>query len=222
MTRGARSEEAILRATLDLVAEHGVAGLTVDAVAACAGVGKQTIYRHWGSRERLVHSAIACMHDPGDLPDTGSVREDLRLVLEEVASFLSRSDTGRVLPSLIEAAERDPELAELREQHMQERRAQFELVLRRGVDRGEIPAGTDLSLMTDLLVGPFFYRRVVGRRAVRASDAAPVLDLVLHAVGAVAHSRASSPRCGRLRSNADHNRPELEAAPGGGAGGAEG
>lgn len=188
MTRGARSEEAILRATLELVAEHGVAGLTVDAVAARAGVGKQTIYRHWGSRARLVHSAIACMHDPADLPDTGSVREDLRLMLEELTSVLSRPDSGRVLPSLIEAAERDPELAELREQHIQERRAQFELVLRRGVDRGEIPQGTDLSLMTDLLVGPFFYRRIVGRRAVRAGDVTPVLDLVLQAVGATEHA----------------------------------
>ena len=64
MTKGARSEDAILRAALDLMAEHGVGGLTVDAVAARAGVGKQTIYRHWGSRARLVHDAIACSDHP--------------------------------------------------------------------------------------------------------------------------------------------------------------
>ena len=57
MGRPCRSEDAILRAVLDLVAEHGVTGLTVDAVAARAGVGKQTIYRHWGSRAHLIHAA---------------------------------------------------------------------------------------------------------------------------------------------------------------------
>jgi AcrR family transcriptional regulator len=181
----ARSEEAILKATLELVAEHGVGGLTVDAVAARAGVGKQTIYRHWGSRARLVHDAIACMHEKGDLPDTGSVREDVRRMLEELVDFLSTEDSGRVLPSLIDAAERDPELLELREQHIQERRGAFAEVLQRGVDRGELPPDADLSLLTDLLVGPFFYRRVIGRRAVETCQVEPVLELVFSGVGAL-------------------------------------
>jgi AcrR family transcriptional regulator len=184
MNRPCRSEDAILRAALDLVADHGVSGLTVDAVAARAGVGKQTIYRHWGSRARLIHAAISCMHDPDDVPDTGSLRGDLRVLLEQLVAFLGHSDAGRVLPSLIDAAERDPELADLREVHIAQRRAVFELVLRRGVDRGELDAGTDLGVMTDLLVGPFFYRRIVGRRAVASTDIEPVLELVLRAVGA--------------------------------------
>lgn len=184
MSPRARSEEAILRATLDLVAEHGVGGLTVDAVAARAGVGKQTIYRHWGSRARLVHDAIACMHAKAEPPDTGSVREDVRLVLLDLVRFLSEADTGRVLPSLIDAAERDPEMAELHEQHVRERRAAFAAILQRGIDRGELPADVDVSLLTDLLVGPFFYRRVLGRRAVETSQVEPVLDLVLGAVAA--------------------------------------
>lgn len=180
----ARSEEVILRATLDLVAEHGVGGLRVDAVAARAGVGKQTIYRHWGSRARLVHDAIACMHAKSEPPDTGSVREDLRLVLIDLVGFLSKEDTGRVLPSLIDAAERDPELAELHEEHVRERRAMFAGILQRAIDRGELPADVDVALLNDLLVGPFFYRRVLGRRAVETSQVEPVLDLVLRAVGA--------------------------------------
>lgn len=184
MSPRARSEDAILRATLDLVAEHGVAGLTVDAVAARAGVGKQTIYRHWGSRARLVHDAIACMHEKSELPDTGAVREDVRLMLEDLTSFLGKPDTGRVLTSLIDAAERDPELLELRQQHIQERRGAFARILERGVERGELPPGTDVALLTDMLVGPFFYRRVVGRQAVETCQVEPVLDLVFRAVGA--------------------------------------
>jgi AcrR family transcriptional regulator len=165
------------------MAEHGVSGLTVDAVAARAGVGKQTIYRHWGSRARLIQAAISCMGRDDELPDTGSLRGDLTELLGQLASFLGQSITGRVLPSLIDAAERDPELAELWQVHIAQRRAMFKHVLRKAIDRGELDAGTDLEVVTDVLAGPFFYRRIIGRREVTSSDIEPVLDLVLRAVG---------------------------------------
>lgn len=183
--RPCRSEDAILRATLDLVADHGVSGVTVDAVAARAGVGKATIYRHWGSRARLVHAAIACMHGPFDEPDTGSLRDDLVALLRQLVQFLNRSDTGRVFPSLLDAAERDPELAALREEHICERRASFERVLQRAVDRGDLPDDVDMRMLIDLVVAPFFYRRVVARTAVTAKDVEPVVDTVLAAVSAL-------------------------------------
>jgi AcrR family transcriptional regulator len=186
VTRPCRSEDAILQATFDLVAEHGVGGVTVDAVAARAGVGKQTIYRHWGSRAKLIHAAISCMTLEDELPDTGTLRGDLALLLRQLVVFLGHSDAGRVLPSLIDAAERDPELYELRQVHIAQRRAIFEHVLRRGMERGELPAAADLDLLTDLLVGPFFYKRLVSQRAVDDVDVEKVLDLVLAAVGASA------------------------------------
>jgi AcrR family transcriptional regulator len=190
MTKPCRSEDAILQAALDLVADHGVSGLTVDAVAAKAGVGKQTIYRHWGSRARLIHAAISCMHDADDPPDTGTLRGDLTFLLERLVGFLNRDDTRRVLPSLIDAAERDPELAELRQVQIDQKRAVFEHVLRRAVERGELPPDADLDVMIDLLAGSFFYRRIVGRRPVAVADIEPLLALVLRAVGATAPADA--------------------------------
>jgi AcrR family transcriptional regulator len=184
MTKACRSEDAILQAAFDLVAEHGVSGVTVDAVAARAGVGKQTIYRHWGSRAGLIHSAVSCMTVEEEVPDTGSVRGDLVLMLQQLVEFLGRSDAGRVLPSLVDAAERDPELYQLRRVHIAKRRATFEHVLRRAVERGEVDAGTDLDLLIDLLVGPFFYKRLVSQGEVTRVDVDQVLDLVLRAVGA--------------------------------------
>ena len=181
----ARSEDAILQATLDLVAEHGVAGVTVDAVAARAGVGKATIYRHWGSRAQLVHAAIACMKGPFTELDTGSLKGDLSALLRELVEFLSRPDTGRVFPSLLDAAERDPELAELRRQHMLERRAAFERAIQRAIDRGELRDGADVQLLIDLVVAPFFYRRIMARGTVSIDDIEPVVDAVLAAVSAV-------------------------------------
>ena len=183
--RPCRSEDAILRATLDLVADHGVSGVTVDAVAARAGVGKATIYRHWGSRAHLVHAAIACMHGPFDETDMGSLRDDLINLLGQLVQFLNRPDTGRVFPSLLDAAERDPELAALREEHICERRASFERILQRAVERGDLPADADTRMIIDLVVSPFFYRRVVARTPVTAKDIEPVVDMVLAAVSAL-------------------------------------
>lgn len=180
----ARSRQPILDAALELMAEHGVSGLTVDAVAARAGVGKQTIYRHWGSRARLVHDAIACTNDPFEEPDTGSLRSDLEALLAQVVRFLSNPATGRVFPSLLEAAERDPELAELRAEHSERKRAAFEHVLRRAADRGELDPDLDLQAAIDLVVGPIFYRRIVARAPVRPKDVQRHLDLALRALGA--------------------------------------
>ena len=184
MSKPCRSEDAILQATIDLVAEHGVSGLTVHAVAAKAGVGKQTIYRHWGSRARLVHDAISCMASYDDTPDTGTLRGDLQHLLGQLATFLGHSDAGRVLPSLIDAAERDEELLELRKVHTAQRRATFEHVFRRAIERGELVGDVDIDLLTDLVVGPFFYRRLISRKEVSGIDVDALLDFVLREVGA--------------------------------------
>ena len=176
---GARSEDAILRAALDLVAEHGVSGVTVDAVAARAGVGKATIYRHWGSRARLVHAAISCMKDPLDEPDTGSLPGDLTLLVRQLVKYLNQEHTARVLPSLLDAAVRDAELAELRLETIQHRRAAFERVIQRAIERGELPEDVDAQLLIDLVVAPFFYRRLMALSPIRESDVVPVIDAVL-------------------------------------------
>ena len=182
---GARSEDAILRAALDLVAEHGVSGVTVDAVAARAGVGKATIYRHWGSRARLVHAAISCMKDPIEEPDSGSLSADLTALVLQIVKYLNQEDTARVLPSLLDAAIRDSELAELRLETIRSRRAAFERVAQRAIDRGELSRDVDVQLMIDLVVAPFFYRKLMAFGDVRAADVEPVVDAVLRAFTAV-------------------------------------
>jgi AcrR family transcriptional regulator len=182
MTKPARSEDAILAAALDLMAEHGVTGLTVDAVAARAGVGKQTIYRHWGSRARLVHDAIACTNGPFEEPDTGSLRGDLEALLRQIVAFLSNPASGGVFPSLLEAAERDPELAELRAKHSDKKRALFVRALERASQRGELAPGVVIESAVDLIVGPVFYRRIVAQSPLSPKALQRHLDLVLRAL----------------------------------------
>lgn len=183
MSPAARSEEAILRATVDLLAEEGFAGVTVDAVAARAGVGKATIYRHWGSRATLVHDAAKCLHEHEEPPDTGDLRGDLELLLGSLAGFLASPDTGRVLTSLLDAAERDPELAALREEHTRQKRAIIRQAFERALARGELADDLDLDAMVDITAGPLFYRRLM-RAPMQPRDLRGHLDLVLRAAGA--------------------------------------
>lgn len=190
MTTGARSRDAILRATLDLLAEEGFTGLTVDAVAARAGVGKATIYRHWGSRATLVHDAASTMHAVEEEPDTGDLREDLRVLLRQLTRFLCGPDTGRVLASLVDAAQREPELAALRETHIRQKRAVLARAFERALARGDVDADLDVERAVDLTVGPVFYRRLMTRSSLDAGSLDQHLDLVLRAVGAVRRADA--------------------------------
>jgi AcrR family transcriptional regulator len=183
--RARRAEDPILGVTIDLIAEHGVSGVAVDTVAATAGVSKATIYRHWGSRARLIHAAISSQQQPFVEPDTGSLRDDLSVLLQQMVWYLNRPETGRILPSFIDAAARDPELEALRQQTIREAREVYERVIRRGIERGELPEGVDVRLVTDLAMSVFIYRRVVDQSPIDPADIGPLGDTVLAATARV-------------------------------------
>jgi len=111
--RSRRAESAILDATIALLGEVGFAGLTIDGIAARAGVGKATIYRHWSSKAEVAVEAFKAFIPPLDDLDTGSLAGDVRAVLLQIVDGLTHSPLAGILPSLVEAAERDPELERL-------------------------------------------------------------------------------------------------------------
>ena len=177
--RSRRAESAILEATIALLAEQGFGGLTIDGIAARAGVGKATIYRHWSSKAEVVLEAFRAFIPPLDDPDTGSLAEDLRSVLHQIVDGLSNSPLAGILPSLVEAAERDSEVERLFKEFGGTRRAVFRGILARATERGELRNGLDPDVAIDLLVGPIFTRRLVTRAPVTRKHANAVLDLVL-------------------------------------------
>jgi AcrR family transcriptional regulator len=179
--RPRRSQTEVLEATIDVLAEQGVVGATVDEVAARAGVSKATIYRHWGSRARLIHAAISALDGPYVEPDTGSLHGDLTALVRDTVEYLERRDVGRVIPSVIDAATRDRELAVLHQETQRRARRAFERVVRRGIERGEVPSDVDVALLVDLVRSPFIYRRIVAQVPVGTADIEPVVDLVLGA-----------------------------------------
>jgi AcrR family transcriptional regulator len=168
----------ILTAVLRLVAEVGIAGLTMDAVAARAGVGKATIYRRWSSKEALLLDAwSACVGTHID-PDTGSLQGDLRAMLGQTEQVISDVDLQRVYPQMIAAARVNPEVADAYRAMIAERRVPLQTVLRRAVTRGEIAADTDLDVVQDLLIAPLLYRWLISDESIAPSVVDQIIDIV--------------------------------------------
>jgi AcrR family transcriptional regulator len=161
--RGARARQAILEAADDLLVAEGYAGVTIEGIAARAGVAKQTIYRWWTSKAELLMDGL--LDDAAtDLPpiDTGSAPQDLRLHLARLAGFHTDDPAGRVLAALIGQAQHDSQVAqELRRRYLLPRRAADRLMLERGIERGEIAGEGDLDGLLDALEGPIYHRVLI-------------------------------------------------------------
>jgi AcrR family transcriptional regulator len=143
-------DEAILAAALAAFAEAGYAGVSIEGVAARAGVGKATIYRRYASKAQLVVEAVrigACLDD--HLPDTGDLRSDLASMLRAMVDRL-RSADGPVLLTVAAERLRHPELAiEFERSVIGAKRAHARRLVAAAVDRGELAAGTDVELIAE-------------------------------------------------------------------------
>src|SRR3984885_5572656 len=161
--RGAMRETAILRATLEVLADSAYDQLTIDAVAARARCSKATIYRRWPGKAALVITAVRrhAGQPATAAPDTGSLRSDLRAALQGMRSSLSGQDAALILGLLI-AMHRDPELADaVREQVLEAKREVFGAVIARAAARGDIPARTDGALLAEIGSAVLFSRLLV-------------------------------------------------------------
>jgi AcrR family transcriptional regulator len=159
--RRAGVDDAILDATLELLNEVGVAGLSMNLLAHRAGVAKATIYRRWVSKETLILDALRMTTTPIPVPDEGSLREDLSAYMDAViACFAPGRGGSDVLPHLIEASCHDPQLRASLDDYTLGRQATIRLLLQRGIDRNELPADTDVDLLVDVILAPFFYHHL--------------------------------------------------------------
>ena len=156
-----RSRRVVLTAALELLGELGYGGLTIEAVAARAGVGKSTIYRHWDGKLDLVEDAVRVLKSDLAVPAAGPVRERVVALLQQVATTLADSTWSRCLPAIIDAAERDPAVLDLNRRFTCERRELMIGLLAEGVATGEVAAGGDLGLLAEALVGPIIVRRLL-------------------------------------------------------------
>jgi AcrR family transcriptional regulator len=192
--RDARADRAILEATRELIAEVGVYGFRTEDVAARAGVGKGAIYRRYRSKDELVTAAIAALvGEEIAVPDTGSTRADLLVLMGEAVALYRGSAAGRLMPNLIGAMAEKPDLARaVRDGFLASRRGALSEVLRHGVERGDLRPDLDLELALDVLGGPLFYRLLITGGPLDEQLAEGVTELILRGFAPDQPRRAKS------------------------------
>jgi len=159
--RSARVDESIRQAVLDLLAEgHTVEALTIEAVAARAGVGKATIYRRWPGKDALLVDAVGSMKGPPPTPTGGSVRDDLVLMLSTAGKKPDQRFV-RIMSCLGPEVQRSPERYRLYQGLVEPRREAMREVLRRGMRTGELRADLDLEVAVALLTAPVLIQRML-------------------------------------------------------------
>ena len=173
-----RSKRLVLATTYELLTKAGLSGVSVDEVSRRSGVAKTTIYRHWPSRESLLMDACTQLSSKPQPPDAGTVKGDLETLASAVAARLHQP-WSTVLPSIIDAAERDKGLAKLHSQIHGQMRAAFITVIERGQQRGELGNSQDAAEMVASILGPLLYRRYFSRETLDAAFAKRVVERAL-------------------------------------------
>jgi TetR/AcrR family transcriptional regulator, regulator of autoinduction and epiphytic fitness len=180
--RIARSREVILRAALEELGEAGYGAFRIESVAARAGVGKATIYRHWPDKLALIAGAFQTLHE-AFAPElaSGSPRERLERILRHVAEVLTGSTFSACIPALIDAAERDRRLRGFHHRFQAQARRPLVAVIAEGVAGGDFPAGADPELAAAALLGALFFRRLMTPAPLAPGQAGALIATVLGA-----------------------------------------
>jgi AcrR family transcriptional regulator len=195
--RSAEADRAILEATVELLGEHGIRGLSIEAVAARAGVGKTTIYRRWKSKEELIVAAASLLR-PSEVPaEQGSLIEDLRALVTIQRERLANSSIPRVMPRILPEAMEDPELHRtIVEQAVEPIRDIIRTIVQRAIDRGELRDDVDVEAVVDMLHALPIYTLLMGGADMSRVAEVPdrYVPLLLEGLSSSSAGRASARR----------------------------
>ncbi|MGI5490863.1 TetR/AcrR family transcriptional regulator [Microtetraspora malaysiensis] len=161
--RGAARTRVITQAALALAQEAGYAKLSIEAVAARAGVGKHTIYRRWPSKGLLFLDSLLSQNEPDlDYPDTGDVLADLRRQIYAAVDLLGNPPWGPLYRALIAEAQHDPAVAAgLNERFIRPQADKTVARLKAAQEQGQISRGFDLNLAMAVLSGPLYFSLLI-------------------------------------------------------------
>jgi AcrR family transcriptional regulator len=183
--RSAIADQAIREAAVDLFAERGFEGFSVEDVADRAGVSKATVYRRYPSKVDLVVEAGSCLAtDEIRFPDTGNLRDDVRGLARSLVNAFENTRAGKVMPVMTFERRRYPELDAGYRRFLADRKARTRAVLRRAVQRGELPGDTDIGVMSSMLVGPIFHRLMITQEPLNDAFVDALVDALLRGFGA--------------------------------------
>lgn len=177
--RSARIRASVLDATVDALIAHGIDQVSIADIAARAGVHETSIYRRWRTKETLIVDALFARteHDV-TIPDTGSLRGDLVAASRSLAEMLS-SPIGALFAAASTLIVDDPELAATRDRYWASRFAFADTVVRRAVERGELPAGAQPRPALDMLAGALHMRAMLTHEPLEPDLPERLVDVVL-------------------------------------------
>lgn len=181
--RVAHTRSLVYRATLELIAQDGVSQATVERIADHSGVARSTIYRRWPSLAQLYCEAFAQIARRSIPPARGDTAAELMAYLEDYAERLNDHWYCSVLLALLDAAWRDPRLAEVRKAVFDERSSRAAAILAVGVRVGTIRADADIAEAMDAIIAPLLYRRLVEQQPIGRRDVQRVHGDVLTRFG---------------------------------------
>ena len=161
--RNPETEAAILEAAEAIMAEQGIAGFSIEAVAKRARAGKPTIYKWWPGKTALLLDVYHRQKPASVHMDTGSVEGDVFAFLTGVFAHWGDTGAGQVFRFVIAEAQRDEAAAASLAEYSAERRIQSGEIFRRGIERGELAADIDVGLCADMLAGFIWQRLLTGR-----------------------------------------------------------
>jgi len=178
--RSPETRERILRAARQALGEVGYDRLTIGEVATRSGAGRSTIYRWWAGKGDLVLEAVQEHIAIGLVPDRGSTREDLTVAVGQLVRTFSDRLAAIVIFAAISTLDHDPTMATaFRDRFVYPWRSSAARALHRGVDRGDLPVGTDVAFVLDVIVGTVFQRTLVLREPDTRGLVDKLVDLVL-------------------------------------------
>ncbi|MEU2245299.1 TetR/AcrR family transcriptional regulator [Streptomyces sp. NPDC019224] len=186
LRRSESSRRATLQAALDLCTERGYGRVTVEAIAARAGVSKKTIYRWWPSKSAVLLEAFTeTLVSATPFVDTGDIAKDLRTHLTGAVNVLAVPPYGPAYAGILSELHHDDRLAEtVRTQLIDPRFDEAVGRLRSAQEQGQLPPDADLHLAVEMLYGPLYYRHVLRKPMQDAEDVGKLVDHVLRALGA--------------------------------------
>lgn len=194
--RSEKARQAVIRSTLVLLERVGFNDLSIESVAARAGVGKATVYRWWPSKAELVIAAfVSAVEDELRFPSAGPVMESIHEQMRRWASIF-RSPLGQIVATVIGAGQSEPEILEAFRAHwVKPRRVEARKLLQKAMEQGEIHAGLDPDMVLDLFYGPLYLRLLLRHAPLDEQFVNTVFEFVSSALSEMSagRRRATSP-----------------------------
>jgi AcrR family transcriptional regulator len=186
--RSETAHKAVLAAAAELLLEHGLHAVSMDAVAERAGVSKATIYRWWPKKEILALDMLLTEWSAvtPQQYESGALRSDLRALLLAWTRLVTSRAYGRVAAALIAEARTDPAFsAEYQRRILEPRRDQARMIFAQAVTRGEIIRETKVEVAIDLLYGPLYHRLLHGHAPLDDEFVGDIVDMALRGIQAM-------------------------------------